>query len=191
MSLAMFKLESFTAALAHQGAIVTFSRDDLDQAYADGLAAGLARKEDEDIRSLSAGLDQLQRCLQDDQMRRARLRQEAVDALAPILEQILECLLPCETSQRLEAALKDELLRLSHSTTPLRAVISCNARLRKTVENCLVDAGMQEVDLIETDADKITLSLQGGRIELSPDRIATDIRRMISELKAEDSTWTH
>ncbi|MBC9246764.1 hypothetical protein H4P12_08570 [Paracoccus sp. 11-3] len=187
----MFKLESFTTALTHQGTVVSFSRDDVDQAYADGLAAGLSRKEDADIRSLSAGLEQLQRCLQDDQARRAKLRQEAIDALAPILEQILECLLPCETSQRLEDALKDELLRLSHSATPLRAVISCNTRLRETVEHCLADAGINDVEPVEVDSDKITLSLQGGRIELSPENIATDIRRMISELKAEDSTWTH
>ena len=191
MSLAMFKLESFTTAMAHQGSLVSFTRDAVDQAYADGLAEGLARKEDEDIRSLSAGLDRLRHCLRDDQARRTELPQEAVHALSPILEQVLDCLLPSETSQRLETALKDELLRLSRSASPLRVVISCNARLRATVEHCLVGAGIDDVELIETEADKISLSLQGGRIELSQDNVAAELRRMISELKVEDAPWTH
>lgn len=191
MSLAMFKLESFTSALAHQGAMVTFTREAVDKAYADGLSEGLARKEDEDIRGLAAGLEQLRLCLRDDQTRRAELRQEAVISLTPILEQMLECLLPAQTSQRLESILKDELLRLSQLATPLRAVISCNARLRETVEKCLSEAGIDEVELIDTQSDKISLSLQGGRVELCPQKIAEDIRHMISELKLEDPTWTH
>ena len=191
MSLAMFKLESFTSALANQGAVVTFTREAVDKAYAEGLTEGLSRKEDEDIRSLAAGLDQLRHCLRDDQARRAELRQEAVSSLTPILEQMLECLLPAQTSQRLEKVLKDELLRLSQLVTPLRAVISCNSRLRDTVERCLSEAGIEEVDLLDTPSDTISLSLQGGRVELSPQKIAEDIRNMISELKVEDPTWTH
>lgn len=187
----MFKLESFTAAMSQRGSMVTFGREAVDQAHAEGLAEGLARKADEDVRSLSAGLEQLRHCLQDDQARRAALRQDAVQALSPILEQILDCLLPAETSARLEAALKDELLRLSRSATPLRAVISCNARLRATVERCLNDTGITDVELTESSEDKISLSLQGGRIELSPENVAADIRRMISELKIEDPIWTH
>ena len=108
MTLAAFKLESFSAAVAAQGAALTFSREALDQAFADGLAEGMARQQDEQARTLNAGLERLARALTDEDARRAELRCEAVAALAPILSQILDCLVPAADSRRLEAALTEE-----------------------------------------------------------------------------------
>ncbi|WP_347137957.1 hypothetical protein [Paracoccus sp. SSK6] len=201
MTLAVLKLESFSAAVAAQGAPLTFTREALDQAFADGLAEGIARQADEQARTLSAGLDRLARALADDEVRRAGLRREAVDALAPILSQILDCLAPAAESRRLEAALTEELLRLSRSAPPLRARIACGPSLRALVDRCLAETGLEGIDVSECEGERISLALQGGRIDLEPASVAQGIRSLIAEINGsasngpnpnEDGTsWTH
>lgn len=191
MSLAIFKLESFSAALAGHGDNQTATIAAVEQAYADGLAEGVARKQDAEIRSLKAGLDSLAQSLSADEGRRAKLRHEAVEALAPILEQMLDCVLPASETRRMESALTEELMRLSRSASPVHARISCNARLRALVERCLAESGIETVELVETDANCIGLTLQGGQIELSPDRTAADIRALIHEIRGDGSKWTN
>lgn len=191
MTLAVFKLESFGAAVAAQGAALTFSREALDQAFADGLAEGMARQQDEQARTLNAGLDRLARALTNDEARRAELRREAVEALAPILAQILDCLVPATESRRLEAALTEELLRLSRAAPPLRASIACGASLRAMVERCLADCGLAGIELTTAESDRISLSLQGGRIELDPARVSEDIRALLTEINGDETSWTH
>lgn len=190
MTLAMFKLESFSAARGGHAAEAVFSREAVDQAYASGVADGQARKEDEQMRHLGAGLDRLSRALADDEARRATLRAEAVAALAPILDAILDSLTPAHDSRRLEQALRDELGRLAQLATPLRARIACSPQLRSLTERLLAEAGLEGIELGETDSDRISLSIQGGRIELSPEQVARDIRALVSELNEEETTWT-
>ena len=191
MTLAMFKLESFTNNMTGKGAVVTYTQEAFDRAYLDGVEEGLARKEEEGIRNLTAGLASLQRSLTQDEALRSQLRQEVVGALVPLLDEILDRLTPATESLRLQQALTEELVRLSKASTPLRLTISCSPSLRNMVERCLDEADLRGIDLIETDSDRISLSLHGGRIELSPEQIANDIRQLISELKGEDTTWTH
>lgn len=191
MTLAVFKLESFTAAAA-QGAQQVFAREALDQAFADGLAEGMARQQDEQARTLNAGLERLTRALADDEARRAELRREAVDALTPILAQILDCLAPAAESRRLESALTEELLRLSRTAPPLRASIACGPSLRAMVDRCLAERGLEGIEVRAADSDRISLSLQGGRIELDPACVLDDIRALIAEINGnETSSWTH
>jgi hypothetical protein len=196
VTLAVFKLESFSAAVAAQGAALTFSREALDQAFADGLAEGMARQGDEQARTLNAGLDRLARALADDEARRVDLRREAVEALAPILTQILDCLAPAAQSRRLEEALTEELLRLSRAAPPLRASIACGPSLRAMVDRCLADCGLGGIEVTATESDRISLSLQGGRIELEPARLAADIRALLTEIneakpEGDETSWTH
>lgn len=187
MTLAVLKLESFGTAMTPQGAQAALAREALDQAFADGLAEGAARQQNEQVRTLNAGLDRLARALADDEARRAALRREAVEALGPILARILDCLAPAAESRRLEAALTEELLRLSRMARPLRASIACGPALRGMVERCVADCGLTGIEIAETDAERITLELQGGRIELDPDGVAGDIRRLIAELNERDA----
>lgn len=191
MTLALFKLESFTSALAGHGADLCYDKGALERAFADGLAEGLARKDDEQMRNLGAGLDRLARAVGDDEQRRAALRDEAVAALSPILDAILDNLAPAAQSRRLETELTGELTRLAQMAAPLRARISCSERLRGLVERCLAESGIDGIELTETPTDRISLSLHGGRIEFSTDRVAWDIRALISELKEDDTTWSH
>lgn len=191
MTLAMFKLESFTAPQAGQATEMVYGQDAIDRAYAEGLASGLARKDDDELRNLGSGLERLGRALGDDAERRAALRNEAVAALAPILDAIVDSLAPADRSRQLEAALRDELSRLARMSSPLRARVACGQRLRELVEHCCAETGIEGVDLVDADSDRISLSLQGGRIDLSPEKIAQDIRALISELKEDDTSWTN
>ncbi|WP_295044315.1 hypothetical protein [uncultured Paracoccus sp.] len=196
MTLAAFKLESFGAAMAAQGAALSFTREAVDQAFADGMAEGMARQADEQVRTLNAGLDRLARALADDEARRADLRREAVAALAPILWQILDCLAPAAESRRLEAALTEELLRLSRTASPLRASVACGSSLRAMVDRCLADCGLEGIEVTTAETDRISLSLQGGRIDLDPGQVADDIRALLTEINApqpngDDTSWTH
>lgn len=190
MTLALFKLESFSAAQAGPAAQALYGQEAIDHAFAEGVASGLARREDDELRNLGAGLERLSRALGEDAERRTVLRNEAVAALAPILEAIVDSMAPADRSRQLESALQDELARLARLSSPLRARIACGPRLRGMIERCCAEAGIGEIDLTDTGSDRISLSLQGGRIELSPEKIAQDIRALISELKEDDPSWT-
>lgn len=191
MTAAMFRLESFSGSQHATSAEATRLREAVDHAYASGFSDGMARKEDDQLRSLSAGLDRLSRALCDDEARLAVIRREAVAALAPILEAIVDSMAPASASRRLEAALRDELARLARMSAPLQAHISCGAQLRLMAERCVAESGLAGIELTDSASDRISLSLRGGRIELSPDEITQGIRALIAELKEDDATWTH
>ena len=187
----MFKLESFSNAVAARPVEATFTQADLDQAHADGRAQARAELEDQQLRQLQSSLEEVAASLAADEARRKQLRQEAVDALSPILHQILDLMAPPLTSRRLEEALRSELTHLAQRASPVGVEIACSARLRDMVARCLAEAGLQGIDLSDRAEDIITVTLQGGRIEFTPDSIAGDIRALIAEITQEDSTWTH
>lgn len=191
MTLAIFRLESFGEARSRHFPEALFGREAVDNAFAEGLAQGLARKDDDELRNLGAGLERLCRALGEDDERRAALRHEAVNALAPILNAILDSVAPAGGSARLEAALRNELSRLAQLSSPLRVRIACGPRLRGLVERCCAELGLSGLELTDFETDRISLILQGGRIEVSPEKITEDIRALISELNEDDTTWKH
>ena len=190
MSLALFKLESFSNAVAAR-VEVTYTQADLDQAFADGVAQASAQAQDDQLRALSASLEQVAAGLAADETRRRQMRQEAVDALAPILHQVLDLMAPPLSSRRLEGALQAELTHLAQRATPVGLRIACNDRLADMVRRCLAQAGLEGIEIAPVPQDLITVSLQGGHIDFTPDSIAGDIRALIAEITQEDSTWTH
>ncbi|MFV0386990.1 hypothetical protein [Paracoccus sp. (in: a-proteobacteria)] len=190
MTTAVIKLESFTAA-ANSAATPMFSQSQLDQARDEGIAAGMARQENDQVGNLRAGLDRLTAALSDDETRRAALRAEAVASLTPILSEMLDALTPSTVSQRLERELLNTLRGLAAETTPLRARIAFSPALRGMVERCIAESGAMGIELDDTGTERVSLSLRGGRIEFSQDRIAGQIRALIAEIKDEDRTWTH
>ena len=187
----MFRLESFSSAGVDRGAEVTFSRQDLDQAYAEGFAEARAQSRDEDLRILGDSLERLAVSLSDDDTRRNRMRREAVEALGPILTQILDIMAPPLASRRLEEALRAELDRLAQRSSTLTARIACSARLRPLVERCLEHSGLAGIEIDATLTDRITVTIAGGRIELAPEAIAAQIRALITEIKEDGTSWTH
>ena len=187
----MFKLESFSNAVAARRVEVTYSQADLDQAHADGRAEALAEARNADLAALVAGLEQVAAGLAAEEARRREIRQEAVDALAPILHQVLDLMAPPTASRRLEEALHAELTHLAQRTEALTLRIACSDGLRPLAERCLAQAGLDAVVLEPARDDRITVTLQGGRIDFTPDGIADDIRSLIAEISQEDGTWTH
>lgn len=183
MTVAMFKLESFAPALSGMDRIRANDRAALDQAYADGLAEGLRRQEAQQIRNLQDMIDRLAQMLADDEARLARQRSEAVATLAPVLHHILDCLAPGTESRRLEAALTNELMRLSQEAPALRASLTCGPSLRAMVDRCLAQAGIDTIAVTTGDCDVVNLTVEGGRIEFSPARMAAQIRALIDEIR--------
>ena len=192
MSLAMFKLESFSRQpeqLAPGEQV--FSRDAFDQAYMDGYGAGQAETREAQLAELSQAIAVLAASLADDEARRAVLRAEAVAALLPLLSQVLDVMAPAAVSQRLEQALAAELSRLSERAAPLRARISCGAGLMALVGELLDRHGLSGIEISQTACPQVVIALEGGRIELDPAQAATEIAALIAEITQESASWTH
>lgn len=191
MNLASFKLESFSRSDPPvEVAEVTFCRDDLDQAYTDGYAEGKAHAHDAQLQELDAWLSWLATTLIEDDTRRASLRMEAVATLAPILSQILDLIAPVTHSRRLEEALTAELLRLAESAPRLKARIACGPGLRAMVEHCIRTHNLDNLEIAEIAAAKVSITLEGGRIDLIPEKVGQDIAALIAEIKQEAGEWT-
>lgn len=190
MALALLKLESFVSPDIAAEARETAKQDAIARAFAQGLAEGAMRTDDEQVRNLTAGLDRLAQALADDAARRALLRQEVVEALALVLFQIVDCLAPAQASARLESALVKELRGLAQQSAPVTAQITCGHGLRVMVDRCVALSGIAGIAVTDTNEARINLSLEGGRIELSPDVMAQDIRAIIDEIRKEDPSWT-
>lgn len=191
MSLALFKLESFSSPTAIRPPEPTFSRDDLDQAFADGMARARAEAADAQAAALRDELARLAASLSDDADRRRVLRQEAVEALTPVLHQILDLTAPAFASRRLEEALRDELADLARRAAAPTARIACPEPLHPLVASCIADAGLEGIELIPAADDRITITLQGGRIEFDPARTVAEIRALILEITEDTNPWTH
>lgn len=186
----VIKLECFTAAEDQTRAAI-YTRDDLDMAYADGMTAGRSERGNEELQALHSGLERMVAALGAEDARRAALRNEAVQALAPILSAILDATVPAASSRRMEEALQHELQSLARRARPLRCRICCSPTLKEMVERHLQQLGLDGVELELREQECISLELEGGRIELSATQLAEDIRRLIAEINGDDEKWTH
>lgn len=192
MTLALFRLESFShRAPAVEIAEVSFCRDDLDQAYADGYGAGKAEAYEAQAEALTRHLSELSQALAEDDSRRAVLRAEAVATLAPVLSQILDLVVPAGQSRRLEESLNAELMRLADQAPALKVRIACGPGLRTMVERCLSEHGLSGLMIDDIPAAKVSIILEGGRIEISPEQVAQDLAALIADIKEGASEWTH
>lgn len=192
MSLAMFKLESFSS----QPEQITpgeqvFSRDAVDQAYMDGYSAGQSDMREAQLAELSQAITMLAASLADDEARRANLRAEAVAVLMPLLSEILDVMAPVGVSQRLEQALSAELARLAERAAPLRARISCEQGLMAMVRDLLDRHGLDAIEIEQSQSAQVIITLEGGRIELDPERTAAEIAALIAEITQESASWKH
>jgi hypothetical protein len=192
LTLTMFKLESFShPAATVEIAEVSFCRDDVDQAYADGYAAGKSEAYESQAEELARHLSELSQTLAQDDSRRAVLRSEAVATLAPVLSQILDLVVPAGQSRRLEETLNAELIRLASQAPSLRVRIACGPGLRTMVERCLSENGLSGLVIDDIPAAKVNIMLEGGRIEISPEQVAQNLAVLIADIKEEAAEWTH
>lgn len=190
MTAAIFKLESFdrpTTLPAQAGE--TFDRDDLDQAFADGFSAGKAEGDQLQLERLEGALSQLSALLTDEDARRAALRAEAVSALSPILSHAMDLMAPKAQSHRLEEALIAEMTRIAGRAVPLKARIVCPPPLLDFVRQCS-SAANPAIEVDCRDGADLEIVLEGGRIDISPDRIAAEVAALLAEINEENPEWT-
>ncbi|RNF32915.1 hypothetical protein [Paracoccus methylarcula] len=187
------KLESFDRARQSPAPpTITYSRDDLERARAEGVSEGRAQREAEEIGQLRTSLEFLARTLSDEEERREKLRAEAVAALFPLISGIVDAFArSTAASQRLEQALTAELDRLARASPPVRAHISCGEKLRDLVDGCISQSGMTGIELTTTESDRVSLSIEGGGIEFSQEKIARQIRELIDEITEDMAAWTN
>lgn len=183
MSPAVITFESFapesaasrTARLASQAA---------DQAYRTGFADGRAAQSSDEAAALIQAIREMAQELSQEDRRRAALRQEAVRALSPILSAILDAVAAPGMAARLETTLIEELARLAQSAPAMTCHVTCPSHLRPHVERCAREAGLEGLEIIEKSAGSaLHLSLQGGQIEFSQERVLDTIRALIREIQ--------
>ena len=182
MSGSVIKLESF-ASTTPSAAIFTVAA--LEEAYREGYADGRADDRGQDMKALVLQIKALTDGMTDDSTRRAALRDEAVQTLSPILDQMIDALAPSTESARLERALTMELAQLAQRSTPLTCRIECGAADLPMVERCVAESGATGIQIDAKGAAGIRVELQGGRIEFDPGRLAADIRALIAEIQGE------
>lgn len=179
MTQAIVKLESFAATGL---AAARFSRQAIEQAYAEGFEDGQADAISHDREKLCADILALSDLLKAEQARRTELHQQAVAALAPILSEIVDCVASAGTPQRLEAQLLDELTQLASQARPLQCKISCPETARSLVQHCIDASGASGIVIEPTPAQTISLKLSGGHIEFDKQAAIQSIRHLIEEL---------
>ena len=156
----------------------------LDEAYTRGMADGRVAQRDDDLVALSEALQHLAEELAAHEIRRAELRHEAVVALSPLLSAIVDAVAPSGVAQRLERDLLAELERLAGQVPPTTCRIACPPALRDLVERCVDQAGLTAVEIVEQPlGDSLQLSLQGGHIEFSQERLTRSLRQLIAEIQ--------
>lgn len=182
MASAAIELESFTPDRRRE-TVQMFSQEELDNARAEGFSEGRTERENEETEQLRAGLEKLAGALSENDEQATRIRAEAVAVFIPLLSGIVDALAPSAASQRLEQALTEELNRLAREVPPVRAHISCSETLREQVENCITKSGLKQIEVETTATDHVLLSLSGGSIEFSQEKLADQIRELIDEIK--------
>ncbi|SCY75954.1 hypothetical protein [Paracoccus tibetensis] len=192
MTAAILKLESFDRPpVAQPTPEQAFDRDDLDQAFADGFAAGKAEADEAQMSRLETCVAQLSELLREDEARRDALRGEAVAALSPILTHILDLMAPASQSRRLEETLLAELVRIAGRSSPLKARITCAPPLLGMVQRCLEQVTDTPIEIDCREDAELSIRLEGGRIDICPDRAGREIAALIAEINEENQEWTH
>lgn len=181
MAHAAVKLESFTPCVIAEPS-AAFTQDDLDRAREEGLAEGAASARDEQVRELLAAMRQLCAEYSDSAERTQKIYLETIESLQPVLAEIVEALAPTSCSSRLETALMETFEKLGQSETPGGVRITCGSKLKDIVDRCLSDSGLSAVEVEYDDSREVSLSLSGGRIEFSQDRITREFRKLIEEI---------
>ena len=186
MAATALKLEAFVRPKPQLKPEPTFTQEDLDRARSEGYAAGLEQGRLEDVSQLCTGLEHIGRTLADDVRSRGDIRRETMTAVIPLLTGIVDALAPLNTSPRIGQALIAELAKLAERAPPVSVRIACSDQLRPLVEECIARSDIVGVELEETASDRISLSFTGGHIEICNEKIAMEIKKLITEIE-EDS----
>lgn len=160
---------------------------DVAQAYQDGLSQGLAQGRQADIDTLAVELRRTGVAMRDAMTETARLRQQTLASVEPVLCAIVEALGAASSQARLLDAIRHELAAMLQQDGPAKLEISCAPHLHDAVRACL-DRAMTDVALTDADLQTTTaeIRIRGGLIRLDPDLTIQRMKTLISELSIEE-----
>ena len=157
--------------------------EDIEAAFARGLAAGRAEAEQAGTDRLSAALAELSAQLADAAERDRQGAHRATAALQPLFAALLEGVMPRLAQARLEAALLTELTRLAAAVSPLRAVIRCGPDLAPFLTACIAREGLDEIEIDATAPDGTAAAeILGGRITWDVATVTRQLCELVDDI---------
>lgn len=160
-----------------------FAQADLDAAFDRGLAEGQRRAKARQVGALCDALSGLARRLQAEHEARAAAGMAEVRAIAPLIEALLDGILPAVARARLQAALLEELLKLAAAVPPATARIRCGPDLAAFSAACLARTGLAGIEIDPSGPEGTAeAELLGGRVTWDMGQIAAELRRLVNEL---------
>lgn len=178
---AALRLESFSGA-APPVTLPTFVQDDLDAAYAEGLAAGEAKREKSDLTELCVELSRLSASIQAEASRQLDRHKNAIEIFSPVLHEVLALIADASFATKIEKALCRELRRHSDANALPTCVISCTSEREEMIRACVDDAYGGPVQIVGDRSAGIEISFDDSRISLDHRVLAENLAAIMNEM---------
>lgn len=184
MSASILRLESF-AVKPLKSAEKQPDPADVQAAYQDGYAAGVAATRDAELATLSADIQALRADLQLSDHAIAELRKNTVAELFPLLDAMLDALGPhCEAAQ-LRQALQAELAKVGDTAPLRRPLIRYSSQHAAIVQSCIEQSELTGIRLEESDTPHTTILFETGLVQLDPAQLVQDLKAILDDLLKE------
>lgn len=182
---AALRLERF-GAVAPTPTPVTAA--DVDNAWHEGHEKGLAQGRERSLDALATELRQIGAALHLSEDQAARIRQDTLASVVPILQTIVDVLGPTFARDRLLDALQAELAQIARSGAVAQVTIRCAPDLGADIRDCAARASDVPVTVDDSDPHVAgaEIRLHGGSIALDPMRAVSGIKTLIGELNHEE-----
>lgn len=157
--------------------------DDLDAAYARGLAAGLEQAQRLVSERLTVALEDLSAHLTAAAERERDGAARATEALRPLFSALLDGVMPRIAQARLEAALLTELGQLAEAVSPLRATIRCGPDLAPFLTACVARTGLDAIEIDATAPEGTAeAEILGGRISWDVATVTRQLCELVDDI---------
>lgn len=179
---ALLQLERFDRGPAEAPPAV-FAQADLEAAFARGLDEGRRQAEARQVGVLCDAVTGLSLRLDAEREARSAAGVAAVGAIAPLIEALLDGILPAVARARLQAALLEEMLKHASAVPPLAGRIRCGPDLADFAAACLSTTGLPGIEIDATGPQgRAEVELLGGRVTWDVGLIAAELRGLVNEL---------
>jgi len=179
---AVLQLERF-GRTADEAPPAIFAQADLDAAFERGRAEGRQQTQEWQKSELRDTLAGLSRQLEAEHAARVAMGAGGVMAIAPLIEALLDGIIPAVARARLQAALLGELLSLASAVTPPTLHIRCGPDLAAFIEACLSAAGLAGIEIDRSGPEGVAeADLLGSRVTWDIAQIAGSLRELVNEL---------
>lgn len=156
---------------------------DLAVSYDRGLAEGMRLAEETTLAMLSGQVQHLQStlALNDEQAR--EIRRQTIQALAPVLQEIVALLAPASRSERITSALRTELDRLVDDASPRTCTITCGPDLGDAVRDSLPpESAYLRVVISDHHQETAEIHCDGGVIRFDDAAMIKGITALINDI---------